>query len=591
MRHKFIFVIIIFLSTRLLSQYSIKTFNWKDAGFKGMKPVYTQTVNIMNFGGNNNNSAANNIALANAITALNNKGGVIYFPKGVYSFTNTFSVNRDSITFKGAGADSTHLRFNMNGTLNNCFNILGTQINTDTTSFSSPGVRDSNWVNVFNPSLYQPGQWVYLQTKDNAYMNDSWAYGSLGQIMQIKSIAGNKITFQSPFRFYYKLALQPLIKRIIPKTAIGMECFKIQRLDATSFQTSLISFDKTVQCWVHGIEGDSTNFAHVELNRCSNIDITNSWFHHAFAYGGSGQGYGIVFQFSANECRAENNIFQNLRHSMLFQAGANGNVCGYNYSFNPFWSQFPFPSNSSGDIVFHGNYPFANLCEGNINQNTVIDNSHSINGPYNTLFRNRSELYGVVMNSGPASDTVQFLGLEITNTVSPYGQYVLNGNGHLQYGNKIQGVLTPAGTAPLNEKSLYYTDPQKPLCYNPGNNNWPVIGIPNGFNTGSNSAKDRVTQGVMAACVCTATFMTNQHSLVNGKSEINIYPNPGTNFIHIKSNFTIQEISLYSTEGKLVLNEHALNIQKIDISSLVKGIYFLALRNQKGIQTFKVVKD
>jgi hypothetical protein len=57
-------------------------------------------------------------------------------------------------------------------------------------------------------------------------------------------------------------------------------------------------------------------------------------------------------------------------------------------------------------MVLHGNYPFANLFEGNINQNTVIDNSHGKNGPYNTFFRNRSELWGVVMNNSPATDSV-----------------------------------------------------------------------------------------------------------------------------------------------------------------------------------------
>ena len=190
MRKIFITLLILALNFIIAQTPNIKTFNWKDAGFKGIKPSYTQTVNIMNFGGNNTNSLANNTALTNAIAALNNKGGVVYFPKGVYSFTGHLS-----------------------GVLNNCINIYGTQVNTDTTSFSSPGVRDSNWVNVLNPAIFAVGQWVYLQCTDNAYMASSWAYGSLGQIMQIKSIAGNKLTFNSPFRFYYKLALQPKLKK------------------------------------------------------------------------------------------------------------------------------------------------------------------------------------------------------------------------------------------------------------------------------------------------------------------------------------------------------------------------------------------
>lgn len=434
-----------------------------------------------------------------------------------------------------------------------------------------------------------PGQWVYLQVNDSSYMISNWAYGSLGQVMQVKSVNGSKLTFESPFRFYYKLSLRPKIKKLTPRKAIGFECMKIQRMDATTNQTSLISFDKSVQCWVHGIEGDSTNYAHVELNRCSNVDITNSWFHHAFAYGGSGQGYGVVFQYSANECKAENNVFQHLRHSMIFQAGANGNVCGYNYSFDPYWSQFPFPANSSGDIVFHGNYPFANLCEGNINQNTVIDNSHDKNGPYNTLFRNRSELYGVIMNNSPATDTVQFLGLEITNTSSPYGQYVLYGNGHLQYGNMVQGTLTPPNTSNLTENSLYYQGTQRPLCFVPGAHNWPVIGIPNTYNTGSNAAKDRTIQGLMTACACST--LTTKAGEQEADASTMFYPNPAGDFLYFRSGTKVTEVLVYDLNGRLLLNSTGKNIESIETKSLPKGIYFLYLKSKTAIKAYKFIKE
>ena len=591
MRKIFFTFLVLALNFIIAQTPNIKTFNWKDAGFKGIKPSYTQTVNIMNFGGNNTNSLANNTALTNAIAALNNKGGVVYFPKGVYSFTGQVSVNRDSITFKGAGYDSTKLKFNLSGVLNNCINIYGTQVNTDTTSFSSPGVRDSNWVNVLNPAIFAVGQWVYLQCTDNAYMASSWAYGSLGQIMQIKSIAGNKLTFNSPFRFFYKLALQPKLKKINPRKAIGFECMQIQRLDATSGQTSLISFDRAVQCWMHGIEGDSTNYAHVELNRCSNIDVTNSYFHHAFAYGGSGQGYGIAFQYSANECKVENNIFNNLRHSMLFQAGANGNVCGYNYSINPFWVQSFFPSNSAGDIVFHGNYPFSNLCEGNINQNTVIDNSHAKNGPYNTLFRNRSELYGLFMNTGPATDTTQFLGLEITNPSTSLGLYTIVGNGNLEYGNMVKNVLTPSGTNNLPQTSLYYTGIQRPLCFNSGVHNWPVIGIPNTYNSNSNAAKDRALQNKWAECNCSYYNTTNIKTEEKNIANFLVYPNPVTTELRLAHLTEPCQITIYSIDGRELLNLTNFEFETIDVSFLKAGIYFLHVKSNNNSKSIKFIKE
>lgn len=573
---------------QLNAQYVIKKTNWNDAGYKGNKPVYNQTVNIMNFGGNNTNSAANNIALNNAIAALNNKGGVVFFPKGVYSFTGQVSVGRDSITFKGAGYDSTQLRFNLNGVLNNCINVFGSQINADTTSFVNSGIRDSSSVNVINTSTFTVGDWVYLQCTDNSFMASSWAYGSLGQILQIKSIVGNKVTFNSPFRFYYSKSLQPKIKKLIPKKAIGFECMAINRLDATTQQASLITFDRAVQCWVHGVEGDSTNYAHIELSRCSNIDVTNSYFHHAFSYGGNGRAYGIALQYSSNECKIENNIFQNLRHSVLFQAGANGNVCGYNYSFNPFWSQFPFPNNSAGDIVLHGNYPFSNLIEGNINQNTVIDNSHAKNGPFNTFLRNRSESYGILMNSSPATDSTQLLGFEITNAT--LGLYTIVGNGNVTFGNNVNGTLNPANTSNLVDTSLYYNGNKRPNCFNANLHSWPILGTPRPYNVGSNAAKDRAMLNKWALCNC-VQIITDVKNELNDASAVRTFPNPVADKLLINAKEKISEVSIYSLDGRLILSIKEKDVKEVNTESLTKGVYLIGLKSKNGIVTKKFVKE
>jgi hypothetical protein len=590
-----IFLFFVCLAQVICAQtYSAYKTNWKDAGYKGAKPNFTLTVNIMNYGGNNTNAAANNNALSSAIAALNGKPGTVYFPPGVYSFTGQVTVNRDSIAFKGAGYDSTKLKFNLSGILNNCLNINGSQNNADTTSFTQAGKRDSNSVTVLNSSLYQVNQWVYLQCTDNTYMASTWAYGSLGQIMQIKTIVGSKITFNSPFRFNYKLSLQPKIKRIIPRNNISFQCMQIHRLDATSNQTSLISFDKAVNCWVNGIEGDSTNYAHIEFSRASNCEVTNSYFHHAYAYGGSGQGYGIALQYSANEIRIENNIFNNLRHSMLLQAGANGNVLAYNYSFNPFWTGVLSPSNSAGDMVLHGNYPFSNLFEGNICQNIVIDNSHAQNGPYNTFFRNRAELYGIVMNNTQVTDTVQFLGNECVNTGVGLGNYLLFGNGHNQFGNMIKNVLTPAATNNITDKTLYLQPGQAPLCFVNGLYNWPVIGLPNGYNTGTNAAKSRALQNKWALCsaCATATITTAlQEESIKVDDALVVYPNPvDDKFLYIKSQINYQSAIVYDALGKIVIAEF-LRQPKINVQSLPKGMYVLELRTSESSQRVRFVKD
>ncbi len=108
-------------------------------------------------------------------------------------------------------------------------------------------------------------------------------------------------------------------------------------------------------------------------------------------------------------------VKRNLRHAMMVKTGANGNVFSYNYSKNVRRSEWP--NNYGGDISLHGHYSYANLFEGNIVQNIMIDHYWGPSGPLNTFFRNRAELYGIIMTGGDptTSDMQNFVGNEITN--------------------------------------------------------------------------------------------------------------------------------------------------------------------------------
>ncbi len=189
-------------------------------------------------------------------------------------------------------------------------------------------------------------------------------------------------------------------------TGVGIECLKIKRMDVdlTANQTSNIFFNYAAFCWVKGIESDSANFAHISILNSSNIEVTGSYFHGAFSYGGGGVGYGVVCHLTTGDCLIENNIFKHLRHAMLLQAGTNGNIYAYNYSLQQ--QRTELPSDAAGDIVLHGNYPYANLFEGNIAQNIGGDASHGINGPANVFFRNRALHYGIAFSAGSGDSSV-----------------------------------------------------------------------------------------------------------------------------------------------------------------------------------------
>lgn len=550
------------------AQYTIQKTNWNNAGYKGTKPSFTQVVNITAFGADNTGVNASNTAFTNAVGSLNGKPGVIYFPAGSYSFNAAIDIGRDSIILRGAGYDSTQLRFNLSGQVVNLININGTVSAADTAQLTASGNRQSTVVAVNNAASFHAGDWITLTMDDQAFMTSAWAYGSLSQTMQVQSISGNNITLSSPLRFNYALTNRPVIRKIVPRNNVGIECLKIQRLDATSGQSSNIAFDRAVNCWVNGIESDTTNFAHIEINHAANVEVTNSYFHDAFAYGGNGQAYGVLLQFGSNECKVEANYFRHLRHSMLLQAGANGNVLGYNYSVNPFWTEPNLPDSSAGDIVLHGNWPFMNLAEGNFIRNIVIDDSHGKNGTFNTFLRNRAEGYGIFMNFNPSTDSVQFIGNEITNT--QIGLNFLQGVGHTAYGNNYRGTFT-SGNANIPDTSLYLSPGQKPPCP-AGYDTWPVVGRPNGYNTGTIYAKARVAAGKPAACSCINIPSTSVSNVSRTNSFI-LYPNPADDHVVLQAkNVQADRLELYNMAGDLVLLLHKPGTA-IDVRQLPAGLY------------------
>lgn len=478
-------MIFFFVTNKAYSQQlpSFRNTNWSKAGYPGSIPVYSNTKNIIDFGGNGNGTMANDAALQNAINSLNNQNGTIYFPAGTFLFTLPVSL-RSGIVLKGEGASATTLLFNLSGSFS-LINIFGSSTSV-TSHITSSVSKDAGSFPVADAGLFSENDYIKVYQNDAALINDDYAFESVGQIVKIDSIKNSNIYFSNPLRKSYLLTDTPRIRKLEMATGIGIECLKIKRLDVTQQQTANIRFADAANCWIKGVESDSCNFAHIKLAESINIEITNNYFHDAFAYNDGGKGYGISCEYTSGDCLIENNMFKRLRHSMLLQSGANGNVFAYNYSLEPFKSETA-PFDLAGDIVLHGNYPYQNLFEGNVVQNIVVDASHGINGPFNTFFRNRAMLYGILFSPG-AGDSSNIIGNEITGTGLYKGNYYLQGNGHFEYGNNKNDTIRPAGTVLLTQQSLFLNS--TPAYWNI-NSLWPSIGMPNNLNSGNIPARQR----------------------------------------------------------------------------------------------------
>ncbi len=553
---------------------------WSAAGYSGAKPAFPRTRNVVDYGADTSGFLPADAALADAIAALGGQPGTIYFPPGAYLFTAQVRIGRDSISLSGAGYDATVLRFSLGGRAENLVSIAGSE-GADTAMLTRDALRSDTAISISVGAAIRTGDWVTLGMDDQEFMTSSWAYGSLAQTVQVAAIRGETLFISSPLRAGFLRERGASLRRIIPRNNVGIECLKLQRLDATAGQSSNIIFDRAVNCWVAGVESDTANFAHIEINRSSNIEVTGCYIHDAFAYGGGGQGYGILLQFGSGACKAEANYFNHLRHSMVLQAGANGNVLAYNYSAHPFWTEPNLPDSSAGEIVLHGNYPFMNLAEGNIVSNIVIDDSHGRNGPLNTFFRNRAGGYGIFMNFNPATDSVQLIGNEITN--GSIGLYFINGRGHFSWGNNYRGTVI-GGPVPIPDSSLYLTRTLKPLCAA----NWSVIGSPGGYNTGSVWAKERLAAGRLASCSCPQQLLPAGIPAAPVRAGFTVYPNPANDFFRVEADGAFKA-ALYDVSGRLVLSGNGTTATRFSVRLLPPGIYTLRIISRAEVAARRIV--
>jgi len=72
--------------------------------------------------------------------------------------------------------------------------------------------------------------------------------------------------------------------------------------------------------------------------------------------------------------------------------------------------------------------------------------------------------------------------------------------------------------------------------------------------------------------------------------DFKVYPNPVNDLINIDSEFPINNVEIYSVLGKKLLST-SVNLNRIDISNLNKGIYFIKVYSSNNVGIKRVVKE
>ena len=541
---------------------------WELAGNTAPITAPDNVISILDFGGDPTGNISCNAAYTAAIVSLGGSAGTILFPEGEYLFNSGIQLP-DSVFIQGESTD-TELRFETpnNGDL---IRITGS-VDDEPLPLAMDASRGQHTITLTDASSLEEGDIIRLVMTDNDLVFSTWAYGTVGQVVEVTAIEGNTLTLADPLNTYYPLSREPKAVKVEVVRGAGIECLSVVRADAADLQASNINIRAAFNCVVRNVHSTFCAFAHVEVNVSAHITIEGCYFNQAIGYGGGGRGYGVMLQETSSFNHVQNNIMDHLRHSMIAQSGANGNVFSYNFSRDPFWTDGGLPANSAGDLVMHGNYPYMNLAEGNTVQHMVVDASHGSNGPMNTFFRNRGQLYGFFSDNATVTDSMNLIGNEMTNMGFFMGNFLVYGSGHLNHGNNIRGTVTPAGTQTIGIESLLYPDGNYPSFMN---NTLPYIGYPLAMNANTTPANGRYLSGTYVSCeaeVVTAITPAT-HSAPTAQLHGNTLVVPAT--------MLPAQLTVYAMDGRMLFR-NVLSATSTPLKALPIGIHVFQLIGPDG---------
>ncbi len=431
---------------------------WEHTGIQGSFASPVLQIEVKDFGAVGDGTTDDAPAVLAAIASLKGSPGVVFFAPGTYLLKQTIPVP-SGVILRGKSPKTTVLRLTHSGP----GIVLAGKLSGNFQPISKESPIRSRTLIIADPNHFSGGDFALVrQENDSSWNTSSWAAHVQGQMVRIERVEDDQLVLERPLRFATDLKRNPEICKVQPVIGAGVESIGLERMlagtsrERDNIPTILLRY--AAGCRIQNIESTMAFGSHIELSFSTQCEVRRNYLHHAHEYDGGGSGYGVKIQFLTGECLIVNNVFESLRHSLLFQAGANGNVVASNFSFAP--RRTEFPSDVSADICFHGNYPFANLVEGNICQHIWFDNSHGANGPFNTVFRNRSESHGLSISDKLGSGQ-NLIGNELA--LSPWGRFIggiesgLRGSGHFLLGNRFLDEPDEAMTHAL-PVSLYLTE-------------------------------------------------------------------------------------------------------------------------------------
>ena len=229
--------------------------------------------------------------------------------------------------------------------------------------------------------LLKHGKWLF-------YLGGPEVIGHISQVVSITGRpADNRFTVQPRVRLQYPSELNPYVKIISPVVEAGLENMTLVTLHPAGAQTS-VEVRGALNCWIANCEITRSRHSLICVAESKNISVTGCFLHDGWRFDGEHGlwGYGLRLTDGTSDCLVSDNVFSKLRHAMVVQRGANGNVFSMNYSIN----HNPQENRAgSADFSAHGGVPYMNLVESNVLQYIQSSDNFGCAGPLQTFFRNR----------------------------------------------------------------------------------------------------------------------------------------------------------------------------------------------------------
>jgi hypothetical protein len=407
-------------------------------------------------------------------------GQTVLLNPGTYSDSNSLVSTASNVTLRGSGPTQTILNFT--GTSTNGIGIGPTAVYLNNGDVASLNYADNicSWSAGYSQgtttltagscstgalSNLHVGTLITLNQLDdssdtgNAYFCGSSACSQQGdggnvypgraqiQLVTVTAINGSQVTI-SPgvYAPNWTAAKTPymVFSSALPMTGFGLENLQVNTQNlAVGNQAAMVQFGNATNSWVKNVSlinnagaGESAH-KHVWVASSSHITVRDSYM-----YGASptSEGYGVDFWESGDNL-AENNICQHLPTCEIMEGGT-GNVFGYNYAVDNYYTGGGYAANWQQCDQFHHNAgDYYNLWEGAIG---ICHTEDSIHGTAfaNTIFRNALSGFDPSVTSGTTKSANT---LSVNNMAfSRYHNYVMNVLGYGGHATTYQyAMLSP----------------------------------------------------------------------------------------------------------------------------------------------------